>query len=114
MRPWDASHLPANADAPGWFPRVPTMLGGTPDQGRHFALREAGSTAMPRPDPKPDQPQPLREPSEEPAHGPREDPPRPPGEEPFPEPPEQPVYDPPPGPLVPGRPGDPGGQPPMM
>ena len=79
---------------------------------------------MPRPDPKPDQPQPLREPpgrvvvlpglTEEPARGPREDPPRPPGEEPFPEPPEQPVYDPPPGPLVPGRPGDPGGQPPMM
>jgi len=69
---------------------------------------------MPRPDPKPDQPQPLREPPEEPARGPREDPPRPPGEEPFPEPPENPVYDPPPGPLVPGRPGDPGGQPPMM
>ena len=75
---------------------------------------EAGSTAMPRPDPKPDQPQPLREPPEEPARGPREAPPRPPGEEPFPEPPEKPVYDPPPGPLVPGRPGDPGGQPPMM
>ena len=75
---------------------------------------EAESPAMPRSDPKPDPPHPVREPPEEPAHGPPEDPPRPPGEEPFPEPPEKPVYDPPPGPLVPGRPGDPGGQPPTM
>jgi len=69
---------------------------------------------MQKPDPKPDQPQPPREPPEEPAHGPPEDPPRPPGEEPFREPPEKPVFDPPPGPIVPGRPGDPGGQPPRM
>lgn len=74
---------------------------------------EAESPAMPTPAPKPDQSHPVREPPES-AHGPPEDPPRPPGEEPFPEPPEKPVYDPPPGPLVPGRPGDPGGQPPTM
>src|SRR6266852_4737906 len=114
MRPWDASHLPGNAGAPRWFPRVPTRGRGTPDGAGTLPCGEAENPAMPRPDPKPDQPQPPREPPEEPAHGPPEDPPRPPGEEPFPEPPEKPLHDPPPGPLVPGRPGDPGGRPPTM
>jgi len=115
MRPWDASHLPGNAGAPDWFPRVLTNVGVERPTGvGALPSGEAESPAMPRPDPTPDQPLPPREPPEEPAHGPPEDPPRPPGEEPFPEPPEKPVYDPPPGPLVPGRPGDPGGRPPTM
>src|SRR5207247_10394316 len=115
MRPWDASHLPGNAGAPDWFPRVVTNVGVERPTGvGALPSGEAESPAMPRPDPTPDQPHPVREPPEEPAHGPSEDPPRPPGEEPFPEPPEKPVYDPPPGPLVPGRPGDPGGRPPTM
>jgi hypothetical protein len=100
--------VPSRADDVGV--ERPTRAGALPSG-------EAQSPAMPRPDPTPDQPHPVREPPEEPAHGPPEDPPRPPGEEPFPELPEKPVYDPPPGPLVPGRPGDPGdpgGRPPTM
>src|SRR2546422_7065310 len=115
MRPWDASHLPGNAGASDWFPRVVTNVGVERPTGvGALPSGEAESPAMPRPDPTPDQPHPVREPPEEPAHGPSEDPPRPPGEEPFPEPPEKPVYDPLPGPLVPGRPGDPGRPPPTM
>src|SRR6266702_3496943 len=98
MRPWDASHLPGNAGAPDWFPRVLTNVGvERPTRAGTLPSGEAESPTMPRPDPTPDQPHPVREPPEEPAHGPSEDPPRPPGEEPFPEPPEKPVYDPPAG-----------------
>ncbi len=114
VRPWDASHFAGNADGTDLFPRALTRWRGTAGRSAHFASGEPESMIMPSPDPKPDQPQPPREPPEEPAHGPAEDPPRPPGEEPFPQPPEKPVHDPPPGPLVPGRPGDPGGQPPTM
>src|SRR5205085_7761452 len=99
---------------PGFVPAKDRSGAERPGAFGTLPLRQAREIAMQKPDQKPAQPQPPREPPEEPAHGPPEDPPPPPGEEPFREPPEKPVFDPPPGPLVPGRPGDPGGQPPTM